>query len=334
MPEATTFPVTDAYRGMRLDRFLQQMLPRMSRASVQTAIATRVTLASGASAKANRRLVVGDSVTIAPHGAERTDALAHATERSEGEAVAATQDDADPSAPIAVLARGDGWIVVDKPAGLATTPMVRRPGADVATRLGLSPAHRLDRYTSGCLLLTSDPQRARSFDRAFREHRIAKEYVAVVGGEPPARQFEVEAPLGVDVHSRVTGKIGVLPDGAPARTVFTVLARDGERTLLRAEPRTGRRHQIRVHLAHVGLPIVGDVLYGDDERNFIRLQRGQPFAVPAGLLPGRHLLHALRLRFDDPDTGTPIDVVAPWPADFGFADAMRGSGLALPPTSS
>lgn len=322
MHEAATFPVTDAYRGMRLDRFLQQMLPRMSRASVQAAIATRVTLASGASAKANRRLVVGDSVTIAPHGAEGANG-------GDGAHGAAGEN-----APIPVLARGDGWIVVDKPAGLATTPMVRRPGADVATQLGMSPAHRLDRYTSGCLLLTSDPQRARSFDRAFREHRIAKEYVVVVAGEPTAAQFEVDAPLGVDTRSRVTGKIGVLPDGAPARTLFTVLARDGERTLLRAEPRTGRRHQIRVHLAHIGLPIVGDVLYGPDERHFIRLQRGQPFAVPAGLAPGRHLLHALRLRFDDPGSGVPIDVLAPWPADFGFAAAMRGSGLALPPTSS
>ena len=307
MHEATTFPVTDAYRGMRLDRFLQQMLPRMSRASVQTAIATRVTLASGAVAKANRRLVVGESVTIAPRGVETS-----------GEA----------NAPIAVLARGDGWVVVDKPAGLATTPMVRRPGDDVATRLGLSPAHRLDRYTSGCLLLATDPRLARSFDRAFREHRIGKEYVAVVTGTPPAVQFEVDAPLGVDERSRVTGKIGVLPDGAPARTRFTVLARDGERTLLRAEPWTGRRHQIRVHLAHIGLPIVGDVLYGPDERHFIRLQRGQPFPVPAGLVPGRHLLHAQRLSFADPGTGASVDVHAPWPVDFGFVDAMPGGGLA------
>lgn len=324
MHEAATFPVTDAYRGMRLDRFLQQMLPRMSRASVQAAIATRVTLASGATAKANRRLVVGESVTIAPHSVEQAN----------GEDGASSRDARIEHAPIAVLARGDGWIVVDKPAGLATTPMVRRPGADVATRLRMSPAHRLDRYTSGCLLLTSDPQLARSFDRAFREHRIVKEYVAVVEGAPPALQFEVDAPLGVDVHSRVTGKIAVLPDGAPARTRFTVLARFGERTLLRAEPRTGRRHQIRVHLAHIGLPIVGDVLYGPDERNFIRLQRGQPFVVPPGLLPGRHLLHAHRLQFADPGHGGAIDVQAPWPGDFGFADAMLGDGLAPGAASS
>lgn len=313
MHEATTFPVTDAYRGMRLDRFLQQMLPRMSRASVQTAIDTRVSLSSGAAAKANRRLVVGERVTIAPHrgGPLRGEASAGAdTSGSSGLVV---------NAPIPVLARGEGWFVVDKPAGLATTPMVRRPGADVATRLGASPAHRLDRFTSGCVLVTTDAERARAFDRAFREHRIAKEYVAVVAGTPPAPTFVVDAPLGVDTRSRVTGKIGVLPDGLPARTTFSVLASDGARTLLRAEPHTGRRHQIRVHLAHAGLPIVGDVLYGADERHFIRLQRGQPFPVPEGLVPGRHLLHALRLTFADPASGAMVDVQAPWPVDFGIS---------------
>lgn len=313
MHEATTFPVTDAYRGMRLDRFLQQMLPRMSRASVQAAIDTRVSLSSGATARANRRLVVGERVTIAPHQGEPR------REDSGEVAVANGSPGLLASAPIVVLARGEGWFVVDKPAGLATTPMVRRPGADLATQLGASPAHRLDRFTSGCVLVTTDAERARAFDRAFREHRIAKEYVAVVTGTPPAATFEVDAPLGVDTRSRVTGKIGVLPDGLPARTTFSVLAKVGERTLLRAAPQTGRRHQIRVHLAHVGLPIVGDVLYGADERHFIRLQRGQPFPVPEGLVPGRHLLHAQRLVFADPTSGAVVDVSAPWPVDFGVS---------------
>ncbi len=309
MHEATTFPVTGAHRGLRLDRFLQQMLPRMSRASVQAAIDTRVSLSSGAVAKANRRLAVGERVTISPHEGERSRV---------GDSDAAGASGAN--VPIVVLARGRGWLVVDKPAGLATTPMVRRPGADLAMRLGASPAHRLDRFTSGCVLLTTDVDRARAFDRAFREHRIAKEYVAVVTGTPPAPTFEIDAPLGVDTRSRVTGKIGVMPDGLPARTTFAVLARHGERTLVRAEPHTGRRHQIRVHLAHAGLPIVGDVLYGADERHFIRLQRGQPFPVPEGLVPGRHLLHAQRLVFPDPASGVTIDVHAPWPLDFGFAE--------------
>ena len=92
---------------------------------------------------------------------------------------------------------------------------------------------------------------------------------------------------------------------------------------MRALPRTGRRHQIRVHLAHIGHPIVGDVLYGPDERQFIRLQRGQPVQAPPGLVPGRHLLHACRLAFLAPLTNARIEVHAPWPADLG---AWPGAG--------
>jgi 23S rRNA pseudouridine1911/1915/1917 synthase len=100
-------------------------------------------------------------------------------------------------------------------------------------------------------------------------------------------------------------------------THVEVLARALDRTLLRAIPRTGRRHQIRAHLAHVGHAIVGDLIYGDDERQFIRLQRGQAVDAVPGLVAGRHLLHAHRLAFADPHTQQGIDVTAPWPADFG-----------------
>jgi len=300
MHAVASFPVTDAYRGMRLDRFLQQMVPRMSRASVQAAIAERVTLASGAVAKPSRRLAVGDVVAIGP----RSSAVVC-------------------DVGVDILVDGGGWVVVDKPAGLGSTPSSRRPGADVATALGLAPAHRLDRFTSGCLLLTRDAATARAFDRAFREQGIEKDYLAVVEGLPAAHRFEVSAPLGVDAGSRVTGKVGVCATGAPAETHFEVLARHGDRTLLHARPRTGRRHQIRVHLAHIGHPIVGDVLYGGDERRFIRLQRGQPVDAPPGLVPGRHLLHAARIAFADPATQQRVEVCAPWPADFGFRPGQQ-----------
>jgi RluA family pseudouridine synthase len=285
------FPVTEAFRGMRLDRFLQEMLPRMSRASIQDAIATRVMLASGAEPKSSRRLVVGEIVTIAPREA-------------------AAMDDVVP----AILAEGPGWLVIDKPAGLASTPSARRPGEDVATQLGLSPAHRLDRFTSGCLLLTRDAGTARFFEAAFRERRIEKEYVALVLGSPAADAFEIDAPLGPDASSRVPGKVAAGAAGSPACTRIEVIERLESRSLVHARPLTGRRHQVRAHLAHVGHPIVGDLLYGGDERRFIRLQLGQPVETPAGLVPGRHLLHASRLAFTDP-SGERFAVEAPWPAD-------------------
>lgn len=293
--EAATFPVTDAYRGLRLDRFLQRMLPRMSRSAVQDAIESRVRLASGLAPKAARRLVVGDAVTIVPPAAPAVRPLA-----------------------IPVLATGAGWLVVDKPAGISCTPGSRRPGDDVATRMHAAPAHRLDRFTSGCLVLTAERHAARAFDKAFRAHRVAKHYVAVVVGRVADDRFTIDAPLGLATGSRVTGKVGVCRDGVAAVTGIEVLLRHGERTLLRAHPRTGRRHQIRAHLSHLGHPIVGDLLYGADERQFIRLQRGQPVDAPPGIAPGRHLLHAERIEFADPTDGPPRSVAAAWPADLGF----------------
>jgi 23S rRNA pseudouridine1911/1915/1917 synthase len=276
-----------------------KLAPGMTPDAVEDAIAERVTLASGASAKAARRLCVGDAVTIGRRG-EPTVA----------------------GAPVPILASGDGWVVVDKPAGIGSTPSSRRPGDDVASRMRLAPAHRLDRFTSGCLVLTGDRATARAMDLAFREHRVQKSYLAVVHGEPPQERFAIDAPLGLATGSRVTGKVGVAADGAAAHTDITVLVRAGDRTLVQADPRTGRRHQIRAHLAHVGLPIVGDLLYGADERQFIRLQRGQRVAAIDGLLAGRHLLHAHRIMFPDPTTQQLVDIASPWPADFGFVAAQ------------
>ncbi|HEX5054760.1 MAG TPA: RluA family pseudouridine synthase [Planctomycetota bacterium] len=298
MHAAQSFAVTEAYRGMRLDRFLQRMMPRMSRASIQQAIATRVHLRSGAEPKASRRPAVGDVVTIAARPRGDT---AHVI--------------------VPVLVAGRGWTVVDKPAGVASTPGSRRPGPDIVTMLGQAPAHRLDRGTSGCLLLTSDPFTARCFDLAFRARRVAKSYLAVVLGTPACSVFDIDAPIGPDLQSRVPRKMAVLASGVPAATHVEVLARAGDRCLVRAVPLTGRRHQIRVHLAHTGHAIVGDLLYGGDERRFIRHQMGQPVDTAPGLAAGRHLLHAHRLAFDDPASGQRIEVEAPWPADFGFAPA-------------
>lgn len=290
------FPVTEAYRGMRLDRFLQRMLPRMSRAAIQEAIATRVRLSSGAPVKPARRADVGDTVIL--------------RQRPAGPA---------PDVVLPVLAAGDGWSVIDKPPGIASTPSSRHPGRDVVTMLGASPAHRLDRGTSGCLLLAHDAWSARAFDLAFRHGRIDKRYLAIVAGSPARDAFVVDAPLGTDAASRVPGKVAVVHDGLPASTQFEVLARGPGRALVAARPRTGRRHQIRVHLAHAGHPIVGDLLYGGDERQFVRLQLGQPVDVPPGVAPGRHLLHAERLTFPEPGTGRCIEVAAPRPADFAAA---------------
>lgn len=300
-PSIRVFEVGDFHRGERLDRFLQAMVPKMSRSSVQLALAEgRVKLASGLEAKASRRLVAGERVTL--RGRVATGEL--------------------PEAP-AVLARGTGWCVVDKPAGMRTTPTSRDPGRDVHSLTGLSPAHRLDRFTSGALLLTDDPAAARYFEPAFREGRVKKEYAAVLQGRPERASWTCTNPIGPQEGSRVLSKVTWRAEGTAgaqeAATRFTVAATielpSGDWTLVRAEPRTGRRHQVRVHAAASGHPLVGELLHAGDERDFVRFQLGQAVELPAGIEPGRHLLHARSLAFTAP-TGEAVVVVAPWPADY------------------
>lgn len=287
-----SFPVTEAYRGVRLDRFLQAMLPRMSRAAIQDAIENRIRLASERPAKAAMRPAVGDVV--------------HFAQRVQLEV---------PDVELPVLAKGDGFRVIDKPGCLASTPSARRPGADVATMTGMAPAHRLDYGTSGCLLLVHDKAVAQHFERAFRNRRVTKHYLALVHGAVATDEFTIDAPIARDEASRLPHKVTVHATGSPAVTDVTVVERRGNRTLVRAAPRTGRRHQIRVHLAHAGHPLVGDLLYGGDERQFIRWQLGQEIEQDDGVAPGRHLLHARSLSLPMQD-GSELTVAAPLPADF------------------
>lgn len=288
-----SFLVTEAYRGIRLDRFLQAMIPRMSRSAIQEAIEHRVRLASGDEPKAARRPAVGDTVFLA----SRTEVAVLPME-------------------FPVLAEGEGWSVINKPAGVASTPSARRPGADVASRLGKAPAHRLDYGTSGCLLLVHEANAARHFEVAFRERRIQKRYLAVCAGSPEKDAFTIDAPIGRDSNSRLPHKVTILASGAEAITDFEVVERREHNTLVAAKPRTGRRHQIRAHLAHAGHAILGDLLYGGDERQFIRWLQGQPVQAIEGIAVGRHLLHAQQLVLQPPHSSEAITVTAPTPADF------------------
>lgn len=300
-PTEQRFEVGEFHRGARLDRFLQAMVPRMSRSSVQAALVEgRVELGSGLEPKASRRLTQGERVVLrgrSPRGAV-------------------------PEKPT-VLEQGEDWVVVDKPAGLRSTPTARDPGRDVASLLFMSAAHRLDRFTSGCLLLTDSPEAARHFEAEFREGRVAKEYAAIVEGRPQSASWSCRAAIGPDPESRVPGKVRVRDAGADgareAETLFELAAvvdtARGPWALLRARPLTGRKHQVRVHAAASGHPLVGELLHAGDERDFVRWQLGQEVAVPPGVAPGRHLLHARSLAFEAPEGGR-VRAESPWPADF------------------
>jgi 23S rRNA pseudouridine1911/1915/1917 synthase len=238
-----------------------------------------------------------------------------------------------------------GWIVIDKPALLQAHPS--KPDGkftlwhalrellafEIVNGGQISIINRLDRETSGLTLVAKNADAARRLSRLMMRRRIEKEYLAIVWGWPERDRCEIDAPLarqGAHGPSRIYLKQAVHPAGAPARTIVNVERRfrrqtsNGERfSLVRAKPVTGRMHQIRVHLAHIGHPVVGDKIYGPDEENYLRfIETGWTDELARSLLLPRHALHSALLRIDEPElraewrSPLPADLAA-WIADGG-----------------
>jgi len=181
--------------------------------------------------------------------------------------------------------------------------------------------HRIDKETSGVLLFGRDPASAAALSRAFRRHQVGKEYLAIVEGRPEPPAGEVELRLQPDPRRSPAMRV-VRHGGKPSTTAWETLETFREHALLAVRPRTGRTHQIRVTLAHLGWPVVADPLYGGGPGLFLsHLKHGYkpPAGHPERPLLGRLALHALRLGFDDPAGGSRVEVEAPIPKDFRVA---------------
>lgn len=221
-----------------------------------------------------------------------------------------------------IVDESDDYLVVDKPPFLLIHPTKpdgpRTLWAALRELLAfelvnggqVSIVNRLDRETSGLVLIAKNPASARFFGRAMEQRRIAKEYLAVVTGWPDWETITVDAPLvrqGAHGPSAIWLKQTIHEKGLPAVTEFRVEERfrrpdslGVKFAVVRALPVTGRTHQIRVHLAHLGHPLVGDKIYGPNEKLYLRfIETGWTDELAAQLLLPRHALHSARLRVDD-----------------------------------
>jgi 23S rRNA pseudouridine1911/1915/1917 synthase len=226
-------------------------------------------------------------------------------------------------------------LALDKPAGVVCHPSKAGPASSlsgaVRAHFGLAAAHlafRLDRETSGVTVFAKTPAAARALQGAVAARRADKTYLAVLTGEL-AGPVTADRPLGPDVNSPVAAKSAARPDGQRAVTRFTPLSRGGGFTLASVTTETGRKHQIRAHAQCLGHPLVGDKIYGPDERLFLKfLRTGWTPALAEKLLLPRQALHcaAIDLR----RAGLDLVLAAPLPPDLRAFCAARG--LAVPPS--
>lgn len=217
-----------------------------------------------------------------------------------------------PAAPtLAVVFEDPDLLVVNKPAGLVCHPSKHGPASSLIgrVRLHLGPAaapqlvNRLDRETGGLVVVAKNAAAARELRRLWETRAVTKKYLAIVHGVPAEPAGIVDAPLGPDPASPVAIKDCVRPDGAPACTRWRLRHAwhrpEGRFSLLEVEPLTGRKHQIRLHLAHLGHPVVGDKIYGGDERLYLDFVAGRLTAEQrARLLLPFQALHAAELTFE------------------------------------
>jgi len=285
--------VPAAFAGLRFDQALARLVPEHSRSRLQHWIDTGSVTLDGSVVAAKRRIAGGERIVVtAP-------------------ATVAAVGDAPQAIALAVVHEDGAILVVDKPAGLVMHPgsgnrdgtllnalLHHAPGQSALPRAGI--VHRLDKDTSGLLVVAKTPAAQTDLVRQLAARTVKREYAAIVRGDL-ARAVTIDAPIGRHPTARTT--MAVVAAGRPARTHVTPVERFGHATLVRCALETGRTHQIRVHLAAVGHPLVGDPAYGG--------RRGSAHVPP---FP-RQALHAARLGLVHPVTRVPMQWSSPLPSD-------------------
>jgi 23S rRNA pseudouridine1911/1915/1917 synthase len=311
------FLVEEAAAGQRLDAFLAAATKSVSRARIRRAIDGGLAKVNGVHQKASYRLAAGERLELQ---------VAAAVEAPQAEPI-----------PLDVIYEDDAIAVVNKPPGMVVHPakghwagtlagaLVHRfnelSGVGGAVRPGI--VHRLDRDTSGVIVVAKNDAAHQALAQQFHDRMVRKEYLAIVAGRPDRDADRVNEPIGP--HPTHREKMAVRSDHAdsrPAETFFEVVERFPGFALMRAYPKTGRTHQIRLHLAHLRCPVLCDKQYGGrsrltygEVRAITRNKRLASESTDDQLLLGRQSLHAHRLELSHPVTGKPLQLEAPLPAD-------------------
>jgi 23S rRNA pseudouridine1911/1915/1917 synthase len=271
-----------------------------SRAAAERLLETGVVLVDGEARAKSHKLAGGEEIAIEPPPP-----------------AAAEPEVALPKLTIAY--EDEHLLVVDKPAGVVVHPAPGHAGGTLAQALAAAGAaggeedrrgivHRIDRDTSGLLVVARSPEAYEQLQRLVTRRALTREYLALVAGRPQSRRGTIDAPIGRDRHDRLRHSLDTDSPRA-AVTHFELEELLPQHTLLRVRLETGRTHQIRVHLAAIDLPVAGDPTYGT--RGDLGLER--------------QFLHAARLAFEHPITGDAVDVSSPLPPDLAAALAAARS---------
>lgn len=297
-PERLSFEFTASSDKPRLDEFVARELPKISLTRIRRLIAEGDVLVNGQASLKGIRLAAGDKVSVKVFAAEKSSSTPEPI-------------------PLDILFEDESLIVVNKPVGLLVHPSASEKSgtllnglayhfwqtAGEAIRPGL--IHRLDRNTSGVIVLAKTPRAHRTLSKHFRERWVKKFYLALVSGRVEPGNGEIDAPIGCTDDRNVWPRWRVMEEkdgGKSAKTKFRVVRRFAAHTLLELEPLTGRTHQIRIHCHLIGHPVVGDPFYKSSV---------DPLAEARGIK--HHLLHASRLIFRHPDGGKEMNIEAAMP---------------------
>lgn len=306
-PEGATFILQGDESGERVDRFIAAALDDLSRTAVQRLIAAEEVTVNGAAPKASYNVALADEIVVHVPPPEPTHLQPQAL-------------------PLTILYEDRDIIVVNKTAGMVVHPGAGHPDGTLVNALlahcpdlqgvggKLRPGivHRLDKDTSGVLVVAKNDKAIRHLQRQFRYRRVSKHYIALLIGNLERAEGFIDAPIGR--HPRHRKKMAVIVDGKRARTRWRVRSRwlDAHGhwyTLVDVRPLSGRTHQIRVHFSWLGYPLVGDPVYGPRQ---------------GALHAPRHFLHARDLTFAHPRTKEEMTCDAPLPEDLqAVLDGLR-----------